>query len=113
MTERRRLSPTRRLKVFEDANGRCHICGQKIFGKAWEVEHVIPIALGGADDESNMRPAHEDCHAGKTKADNARWSKAKRTRAKHVGAYRSAHPMPGSKASGWRKPFNRPAERRT
>lgn len=85
MTERRRLSPMRKLKVFEDAGGLCHICGLKIFGKGWEVEHVIPLALGGADDANNMRPAHDHCHGEKTKADNASWSKAKRMKAKHYG----------------------------
>lgn len=113
MVERLRLSNTKRAKVFEDARGLCHICRQKIFGKGWEAEHVIPLALGGADDESNLRPAHTDCHGKKTKADNARWTKAKRTRAKHIGAYRSQSPMMGSKASGWRKPFNGHAERRS
>lgn len=113
MSKRSPISNTRRARLFEDAGGRCHICGQKIFGKGWEVEHVIPLALGGADDESNMRPAHTACHGKKTKTDNTSWSKAKRQRLKHVGAYRSASPMMGSKASGWKKPFNRPAERRT
>lgn len=95
MTDRRPLSTTKRLKIFEDAGGRCHICGLKIFGKGWDVEHVIPLALGGADDASNMRPAHKDCHKGKTQSDAASWSKAKRVRAKHIGA---------KKPSAWRKP---------
>lgn len=113
MTGRRALSTTRRVKVFEEAGGRCHICGQKIFGKGWEVEHVIPLALGGADNEDNMRPAHEDCHKGKTRTDNASWSKAKRVRAKHVGAYRSSNPIPGSKGTPYRKRMNGNVERRT
>ncbi len=97
MTSRLRLSTTKRVKVFEDALGRCHICGLKISGKGWEVEHVIPISLGGADDASNMRPAHTDCHATKTKADNASWTKAKRVRAKHIGIKKppSFHRPPG------------------
>lgn len=113
MTDRRSLSPMRKLRIFEDAGGICHICGTKIFGKGWEAEHVIPLALGGVDDDSNLRPAHKACHGDKTKADNASWSKAKRIRAKHVGAFQSASPMMGSKASGWKKPFGKPAERRT
>jgi 5-methylcytosine-specific restriction protein A len=101
MTDRRSLSPTRRVKIFEDAGGRCHICEGKIFGKEWDVEHVIPLALGGADDASNMRPAHKSCHGEKTKADAASWSKAKRIRAKHIGAKR-----PSGFQSKYRKKMN-------
>jgi 5-methylcytosine-specific restriction protein A len=116
MTARRPLSTTKRVKLFEAAGGICHICGGKIYGKGWDVEHVIPLALGGADDASNMRPAHKDCHGTKTKADNASWSKAKRMKARDIGIRPPSKwrkPMPGSKASGWKKPFNKSAERRT
>lgn len=86
MTERRALSPMRRLAVFEKSGGRCHICERRIqVGERWELEHVRPLALGGADDETNMAPAHVKCHAVKTKADNASWTKAKRQAAKHRG----------------------------
>lgn len=86
MTERRSLSPMQRLKVFEAAQGRCHICERLIrAGEKWEAEHRIPLALGGADDASNMAPAHVACHSQKTRSDNASWTKAKRCAAKHAG----------------------------
>jgi 5-methylcytosine-specific restriction protein A len=86
MTARRSLSPLQRLKVFEAAGGRCHLCDQRIqVGQPWEIEHVRPLALLGEDDAANMRPAHKSCHAAKTKADAASWSKAKRCAAKHLG----------------------------
>lgn len=107
MSARIRLSTTRRVKVFEDARGLCHICEQKIFGKEWEVEHVIPLALGGADDESNMRPAHTACHAGKTRDDNASWTKAKRVRAKHIGAHRKRTYWPCGKGTKWKMKVDR------
>lgn len=110
MTIRRHLSPTKRLAIFERAHGRCHLCGQKIqVGEKWEVEHPIPLAIGGADDESNMAPAHVKCHTGKSADDAGNIARAKRREAKHLGAYRSANPMPGSKASKWKKPMNGPA----
>jgi 5-methylcytosine-specific restriction protein A len=42
----------------------CHVCGLPL---ADEVDHVIPLAEGGADDESNLRPIHSlPCHRDKT-----------------------------------------------
>ena len=99
MTSRKTISALRRLKIFESADGRCYICEQKIkVGEAWEADHVIPFALGGADDESNMRPAHKVCHAPKTVADVRRIAKAKRMAAKHHGI---------KKQSKWQTKFRR------
>jgi 5-methylcytosine-specific restriction endonuclease McrA len=81
---RRRLSPKARAQIFTDAKGLCHICGGKIF-KTWEVEHVIPLALGGADEPSNMKPAHPVCHKAKTKIDVASTAKAKRLERRQMG----------------------------
>ncbi len=103
MTTRRSLSPLQRLKVFEAAKGVCHLCQQRIqVGQKWDVEHVRPLALGGADDDSNMRPAHRACHATKTKTDAASWSKAKRIKAKLYGGKKPSRfpkPPPGYKYS--------------
>ncbi len=42
---------------------RCHICGQE---GADQVDHVTPIALGGAPyDLANLRPAHARCNVAK------------------------------------------------
>ncbi len=82
---RRSISPTRRLALFMAHSGVCHICGGKITGKAWDVEHIIPFALGGADDESNWAPAHRLCHSPKTVEDVRNIARAKRRKAKHLG----------------------------
>src|SRR5688500_11757552 len=81
------ISPMRRLRIFEAAMGRCHICQHAIRGvtEPWDVEHVIPLALGGLDGDDNMRPAHKACHAGKSKTDVASIAKAKRMKARHIG----------------------------
>jgi 5-methylcytosine-specific restriction protein A len=49
--------------------GCCHICGRK---DATQVDHVIPLAEGGPDDETNLAPIHEDCHRAKTQAEARR-----------------------------------------
>ena len=98
MVKRKKLSPAKRLAVFEAAGGVCHICEQPIrAGQTWDISHPRPLALGGTDDESNWAPAHKDCHRGEgsqTSEDIARISKAKRQKQKAVlGIRKSSKPI--------------------
>lgn len=116
MTKRRTWTPKRKLAVFEAHGGICHLCGAKIDGtrEPWELEHIIPIALGGADDETNAKPAHVACHRAKTTQDVAQIAKANRVRAKHFGAKPSAkRALPGSKSSPWKAKIGGGWEKRT
>ena len=92
---RRRLSNTRRDQLFADRNGLCHLCGGPIQeGQAWDVSHVIPIAVGGSDDETNWDVAHRKCHRTHTaKIDQPTIAKVERIRLKHTGAWRSRTPI--------------------
>ena len=51
----------------------CHICGKPIDYDAhhlepssFVVDHVVPLALGGADNLGNKRAAHRGCNANKS-----------------------------------------------
>lgn len=85
--KRKRRTTAQRVKIFHDANGICHICTHKIDGvrEAWEIEHVIPLAMGGDDVDANLKPAHKTCHRDKTDSDVTAIAKAKRVEAKHLG----------------------------
>ncbi len=113
MSARRSLSRLARIRVFDAAGGVCHLCGQKIHvGERWDVEHVRALSLGGADDESNMRPAHYACHKIKSAEEAPRKAKADRQRAAHLGIRKpSSRPIPGSRASGIRKRMSGEVER--
>ena len=101
---RRSWTARRRLALFEAHGGKCHLCDCKIgVGEAWDVEHIIPVGLGGDDDEGNCAPAHKACHKAKTKTDKGTMAKANRVRAKHKGATVSKNPLPGSKNSKWKR----------
>lgn len=55
---------------MERDDGICHICH---YAGADEVDHVIPLAEGGVDDETNLAPIHKTpCHAEKTQAEARR-----------------------------------------
>lgn len=54
----------------------CHWCGNP---GADQVDHVIALALGGTDDETNRRPIHaHPCHAEKTLEDRMKAAEARK-----------------------------------
>jgi 5-methylcytosine-specific restriction protein A len=76
-TKRKRLTPTQRLKLFEEKGGICCICGQKINGSFID-EHLRALGLGGSNDLDNRDIAHPECAAVKTaESDMPRIVKAK------------------------------------
>ena len=42
--------------------GRCWVCGQM---GADTRDHVVPLAMGGSNEPSNVRPAHRACNSGR------------------------------------------------
>lgn len=102
---RRSLSTRERLDLFLEANGQCQACGWQLRpGTRWEVDHVIPLALGGRDEACNLQVLCEPCHSGKTRTrDVPAIAKSARVRARHLGAVRSRRPMPCGRGSRWRR----------
>lgn len=60
----------RRKRILKRDMGACHVCDQL---GADQVDHVIPLAEGGADEEWNLASIHaEPCHREKTAAEARR-----------------------------------------
>jgi 5-methylcytosine-specific restriction protein A len=60
----------RAARVMRAHDGICHVCGRPGSDR---VDHVLPLAEGGADTMDNLRPIHQwPCHADKTQAEAAR-----------------------------------------
>lgn len=98
--------------AYERAKGHCEECGQKIVGRA-EFDHVIPCALGGEPSLENCSVSCSKCHRLKTSThDIPRISKAKRQRAKHIGATKAKATFPGSRNTPWKRKMNGTMERR-
>ncbi|HMT13155.1 MAG TPA: HNH endonuclease [Aestuariivirga sp.] len=94
-----------RLRVFERYGGFCAVSGRKIMpADKWDCDHIIPLKDGGEHREGNLQPVLADFHHAKTAEENHTRGKVKRTRQKYLGIKRkSGPPMPGSKASRFKK----------
>ena len=79
--KRRRWTKKQRAEIFMDHGGRCYLCNEKIgVDEIYDLDHEIALDLGGKDEAENLRPAHQDCHRGKTKADIKLIAKGRRIR---------------------------------
>ena len=67
------VSPTLRAKILADAHYRCGYCLTQQLAINWllEVEHIIPTAAGGTDDEENLWRSCTACNRYKSRQINA------------------------------------------
>lgn len=99
-----KVPPRVRLRVFESHGGRCHLSGRLIRpGDRWELEHIIALSCGGEHREYNLAPALVAPHKEKTKEDVKVKAKIDKIKKKHLGLSKSKNPMPGSRASKWKR----------
>lgn len=56
-----------RFRIFSRDGYTCRYCGAQPPNVTLQVDHVIPVAEGGTDDDSNLITACKDCNAGKSK----------------------------------------------
>lgn len=113
MVRRRHISKARKAKIHEARDGICHWCGEPVDLIGAEFDHVIPFALGGADEDENLGPVHVACHREKTKGDVGVIAKAKRVAKKHQGIItRRIAKIPGSKGTPFKKRLDGTVERR-
>lgn len=59
-----------KLRVLERDNFTCAYCGTEVIDsqtskQGWSVDHIIPLALGGSNDESNLVVACRLCNSKK------------------------------------------------
>lgn len=102
---RRSLSTRERLDLFLAAKGQCQACGWQLRpGTRWEVDHVVPLALGGRDLIENLQVLCLPCHGTKTsRHDVPAIAKTTRVMARHFGAARARRPLPGGRQSTWKR----------
>ena len=65
MSNRKNLGKRLRFCVFARDNFTCRYCGQQPPDVMLVVDHVIPVAQGGTNDEPNLITSCESCNQGK------------------------------------------------
>lgn len=82
-----KIPPRVLLRIFDRANGICHITGRKITpADKWQAEHIVALADGGEHRESNLAPALEGAHKVKSSEEAAIRAAVRARRKSHIGA---------------------------
>lgn len=111
---RREFPRAVKVAAFRRANGHCEKCTAHLYAGKFTYDHIIPDWLGGEPTLENCQVICDACDGVKTPADQSRIAKTKREHDAHIGARpQSSRPMPGSRASGWRRRMDGTTERRT
>jgi 5-methylcytosine-specific restriction endonuclease McrA len=92
---RRKLTPAQKAEIVEQQGGMCFACSEPLdddpaLGPT-EYDHVVALALGGADEPDNICAMHQRCHRGhdgKTSQDIRMIRKADRQGKKHRGEHK-------------------------
>jgi len=67
LVDRHRPVSRRRRDIYAKCGGRCHYCVRPLqLDGVWHVEHMLPRALGGADDIHNLVAACAPCNLAKS-----------------------------------------------
>lgn len=60
--KRNHIAPSRRMEAYNQYNGICCICGQKVDTNEFTIDHWIPLHRGGTNEQSNLKIAHVHCN---------------------------------------------------
>jgi len=92
----------------------CPDCGQPIRdGQVVHFDHAVPLIDGGKHAESNLRAIHDrPCHRIKTAREAMERAEARSHQKRSYGIKRSRNPMPGSRASKFKRHMDGTISRR-
>lgn len=83
-TPRKSMTPARRARALARFGGKCSYPGCGITDSL-QIDHTIPLELGGADEDHNLAPLCVSCHRRKTALDVKMIAKARRLRKRDAG----------------------------
>lgn len=110
------VSKRLRYEVLRRDNHTCRYCGASAPDVRLTVDHVLPVALGGTDDATNLVAACADCNSGKSSSspdqplvdqvsdDAIRWAHAMKAAVAHLADdVRGADTYTREVIAGWRR----------
>jgi len=62
---RRKTTAYEKRIVASNGRWKCSSCGE-LLDETYEIDHVVPLSVGGEDDISNLSALHASCHRKKT-----------------------------------------------
>ena len=70
-SKQQRHQPTKeeRQQLLDKADGCCELC-KKVIKKAFDIDHIIPLAEGGTNDQENLQVLCKPCHFEKTQTEH-------------------------------------------
>lgn len=93
-----------RCEWMFDNHGEKQRCNIKLYPGNQEADHIVPCEMTGDNSLENCQWLCKTHHRLKTNNDLKTISKARRVSDRHLGIRkRKGRPMPGTKASGWKK----------
>lgn len=82
---RRHRSDKARRIIWERFGKTCQMCFRPTDERGFDLDHHIPLEIGGDDTDDNLRPLCRPCHRLKTKGDATDIAKARRRENDHYG----------------------------
>lgn len=67
MGKRKALSKGKRFDIFRRDGFTCQYCGRQPPEVVLQVDHIVPVVVGGSNDEMNLVTSCRDCNLGKGK----------------------------------------------
>lgn len=62
LERRKKITKEERTQIYNKSGGRCAYCGEKINFSDMQVDHVVPLRLGGEDSIENMACSCRSCN---------------------------------------------------
>lgn len=75
----------KRLRIFAKTDGHCYHCGAVLNPEGgWHIDHLIPTARGGSENDDNLFPACPPCNMEKSDSMPGEWTPPKYRKAAGV-----------------------------
>jgi 5-methylcytosine-specific restriction endonuclease McrA len=97
---RRHFNAHVKRAVAARAGWRCASCNE-LLDETYEIDHVVPLACGGADSVDNMVARHAACHKKKTLQEEME----RLERARAVAQSRARAPLECTRCGHWVSPY--------